>query len=119
MSTPSWSSDLYNLVHDSMPRIPKELRSERPSGWSKSVKEEVWAKGDHVAGEDPNEIRRDSWGNMITKRTMAIDHHIPLAKGGVNNTSNLVPLHKDTNRAKSDHMPGPPKWATNMHGLFK
>jgi 5-methylcytosine-specific restriction endonuclease McrA len=75
------------------------------------VKEEVWSKGYHVNGEDPNYVRKDSDGHIITRDTVAIDHFIPLAKGGTNDLSNLVPLHREANREKSDHIPGlPKKW---------
>lgn len=36
----------------------------------------------------------------------AVDHIIPLARGGVDEASNCQPCHRSCNRTKSDHLPG-------------
>lgn len=117
MAQSPWST--HADQRDRMPRLPVGVRHQRPSGWSKAVKEEVWAKALRVPGEDPSRVRQDAQGNIITRENVAIDHHVPLSKGGPNHITNLQPLHKDANRDKSDHMPTAPAWVASLQSGFR
>lgn len=66
----------------------------------------VWAKGQIVIGYDPNEWRRDTYGNLIrfsdhgnrnSSYGWEIDHIVPVVLGGADDLSNLRPLHWKAN----------------------
>lgn len=66
----------------------------------------IWTKGHIVPGLDPNEWRKDDFGNLIRyqdygNRSSAygweIDHIVAAARGGHDGISNLRPLRCQTN----------------------
>lgn len=75
----------------------------------------VWNKGQIIPGTDPNVVRKDRCGALIrrdkygdtTPRGLGweIDHNVPVAKGGTDDLSNLLPLQWENNRGKSDNFP--------------
>ena len=66
----------------------------------------VWAKGEIIPYRQPDEWRRDDFGNLILFDDYGnrdsiygweIDHIVPLAQGGSNHLSNLRPLYWKAN----------------------
>lgn len=81
--------------------------------FSEQIVNEVWRKAKVITDYDPDVWRQDFAGAWI-KREMygtetnfgwEIDHLVPTAKGGTDNTENLVPLQWKNNRKKSDNFP--------------
>ncbi|MCW1888209.1 MAG: HNH endonuclease [Candidatus Moranbacteria bacterium] len=71
----------------------------------------VWNKATIVPGNDPNVFRKDrfgawiqysAYGNRDHEYGWEIDHIIPVAAGGLDDLSNLQPLHWQVNCKKSD-----------------
>lgn len=82
--------------------------------WSQDKIKQVWEKGVAVPGYNPESYRRDvagawmrfsSYGDVNSDLGWEIDHRKPLAKGGMNDLSNLRPLHWRNNRSKGDNYP--------------
>lgn len=79
----------------------------------------VWNKGVPLPGYDPNEWRRDAFGNAMYRHAYGetsqhgweVDHILPVAKGGRDDLWNLQPLHWEANRRKGDG-------TTGLAGLF-
>jgi hypothetical protein len=75
---------------------------------------EVWKKGRRIKGENPDALRLDAcgalisfeeYGNTDSKHGWEIDHNKPVAKGGTDDLENLFPLQWENNRHKSDNHP--------------
>lgn len=73
----------------------------------------VWGKAKPVDRNDPNIwrkdyagawIRRDQYGKT-TDYGWEIDHLCPIIRGGSDDVSNLLPMHWENNRKKSDDYP--------------
>lgn len=69
-------------------------------------KRAVWQKGEVILGYDPNQYRRDRFGNVMEyshygNRSLLfsweIDHDIPTSLGGADVLSNWQPLNARTN----------------------
>jgi hypothetical protein len=73
----------------------------------------VWEKAQVVEGYDSTKYRKDVCGAWIAwadygKKTLygwAIDHCLPLAKGGTDHLDNLRPMHTENNQSKADEFP--------------
>lgn len=73
----------------------------------------VWDKGFPIVGYSPTTYRKDrfgavmkfsDYGNTNSNYGWEIDHIFPVAKGGIDNISNLEPLNWKSNRFKSDKL---------------
>ena len=71
----------------------------------------VWEKAEKISGKNPHKFRKDrcgatiefeQYGNKFSGYGWEIDHIIPVSKGGDDELSNLQPLHRENNAAKSD-----------------
>ena len=88
------------------------------AAFSNEIVEAVWNKASIQQNNDPNVFRKDYAGAWIrkvdygkqTKYGWEIDHLKPESKGGTDHISNLLPLHWENNRTKSDCYP---KWHTS------
>lgn len=78
-------------------------------------RQQVWEKGQIVAGYDPIILRKDAcgawmrwfdYGSTSSQYGWEIDHIHPEAHGGSDNINNLQPLHWKNNRAKGDSLTG-------------
>ena len=76
--------------------------------------QKVWEKGKEIPGTDPNiwrkdecgaTIKRTEYGNRNSQYGWEVDHIVPESKGGTDHLSNLQPLHRENNQAKSDNYP--------------
>ncbi len=73
-------------------------------------KDNVWDKGKPIRGKDPDQYRKDKYGNKMykpsygkdTKMGWEIDHSKPQSKGGTDHLNNLQPMNTRANRKKSD-----------------
>lgn len=74
----------------------------------------VWNKGRTAAGYDPNSVRldvcgtlmsRNQYGNTASPHGWEIDHIQPVALGGPDAIWNFQPLQWQNNRHKSDNYP--------------
>lgn len=83
-------------------------------GFDAATLRAVWAKGQVVAGYDPNQYRKDrcgawmewaSYGETSSNYGWEVDHMRPLAVGGTDAIVNLQPLHWKNNRGKGDSWP--------------
>lgn len=70
--------------------------------WSVEDKKTIWEKGNHITGYEPNEWRRDKYGNEIkwedygnkkSKYGWEIGQVNLISNGVVNSIVNLHPLH--------------------------
>ncbi len=78
------------------------------------LKQNVWSKGQTIAGHDPDVRRRDACGRAIrfndhgntnSEFGWEIDHIFPTSLGGGDALDNLQPLYWATNRKKGDTYP--------------
>ncbi|UPR33820.1 HNH endonuclease [Vibrio cyclitrophicus] len=80
---------------------------------SKKQIEAVWEKASTIRGKNPNQYRRDAYGNEIYKAAYGtqgtkgweVDHKNPRSKGGSDSTRNLQALQTAENRKKSNAYP--------------
>ena len=93
-------------------RLPSTNRVGQGFNWS--TVEQVWKKGRPVAGYNPNQVRADlcgalmsrsAYGDTNSKYGWEIDHIRPVAHGGSDDFYNLQPLQWQNNRHKSDNWP--------------
>ena len=88
------------------------------------IVQKVWEKGQPLAGEDPNRVRRDRCGAIIHREKFGqssealsggweIDHIKPLAMGGTDEFPNLQPLQWENNRHKGN---AHPSWMCTVEG---
>ena len=75
------------------------------------LKQAVWNKGKIIPGYIGSEWRKDIYGgtmqysqhgNTSSHNGWEIDHIKPIAKGGMDDLSNLQPLYWENNRKKAD-----------------
>jgi 5-methylcytosine-specific restriction endonuclease McrA len=86
------------------------------SNFSEPEKKAVWDKGNKIPGQDPDKLRKDACGAVISwdkhgdttegGRGWEIDHIKPVAAGGGDELSNLQPLQWQNNRKKGDDLTG-------------
>ena len=82
-----------------------------------SVEQQVWEKGEIVAGYDEDKYRKDKCGAWMQRNLRSngvslslhweIDHKNPKNNDGQDNIENLQPLQWENNRGKEDNYP---KW---------
>jgi 5-methylcytosine-specific restriction endonuclease McrA len=79
-----------------------------------STQKAVWRKGIVAPGFDPDVIRKDKCGKLMswsahgdTSSVLGweIDHILPKSKGGSDDLTNLQPLQWENNRTKGDNFP--------------
>ena len=82
--------------------------------------QQVWNKGAIALEHDPNNVRKDIFGNLMVRTLYGslsaygweIDHITAKANGGSDSLFNLQPLHWKANRSKSDRPIG-------LAGMFR
>jgi hypothetical protein len=83
----------------------------------------VWRKASIVSNTKPSIWRKDyagawieynKYGNTNSKYGWQADHLKPLAKGGIDDVSNMLPLHWKNNETKSDDYP---QWNTSVSSV--
>ena len=80
---------------------------------SKKQIEQAWNKAKKFKTLNPNEYRKDIFGNKIRKQSYGtqgemgweLDHSNPKSKGGTESPKNLKPLHWEENRRKGSTYP--------------
>ena len=78
----------------------------------KSIKDRVWDAAKKAQSRDPDQYRRDPYGNLIRKdlygkdaeQGWVVDHITPRSRGGSDNIRNLQALQTATNREKADSL---------------
>ena len=94
-----------------MNRKPNTTVSGGP--FSLYAKEQVWQKGQVVAGYNPKMYRKDQCGAWMKWSAYGttgdygweIDHKFPVSRGGADELRNVQPLHWRNNRGKGDDYP--------------
>ena len=83
------------------------------NSWSKDIKINVWAKGSIIFSLPSDLWRRDvcekimrfsDHGERTSVYGWEIDHIVPVVHGGLDDISNLQPLHWENNAAKGDQL---------------
>jgi len=77
-----------------------------------ATKDKVWNNAKEIRGMDPNEYRKDPYGNIIRyndygtnkKTSWDQDHIIPKSRGGSDSIRNLQALQSRINRSKGDSL---------------
>ena len=80
---------------------------------SKKQIEQAWEKATPFKTLNPNEYRKDRFGNKIRKQSYGtkgeygweLDHKNPLSHGGSDSSRNIEPLHWEENRRKGGKYP--------------
>jgi hypothetical protein len=83
------------------------------ANFTESKKKEIWDKATRVDGNDDDIFRKDPVGAWIKYDQYGqeedygweIDHILPEAKGGTDDTKNLCAMHWKNNRSKADDFP--------------
>ncbi len=78
--------------------------------YTKERLDQIWNKGDKIAGKNPNLYRTDKEGNVMYKPSYGkmsemgwnVDHSKPQAKGGTDHLNNLQPMNSRENSRKGD-----------------
>ena len=81
---------------------------------NETLKNAAWQKALIVVTHDPNDARKDRFGNWIVwndygKKTQfgwEIDHVTPVSWGGLDSHSNVAATHWQANRQKSNNFAG-------------
>ena len=83
------------------------------NSWSEEVIIHVWIKGEVIPRRRSSDWRRDicgvymkfsEFGNRDSICGWEIDHIIPVVHGGLDDISNLQPLHWENNANKGDQL---------------
>ncbi len=75
--------------------------------------DKAWDKARKIRGKNPDDRRRDSFGNEMRKASYGtlgsygweLDHKKPKSKGGTDSSRNIQALHWKANRKKGDKYP--------------
>ncbi len=81
--------------------------------YTKETLDTIFAKGAIIHGKNPNQYRRDEYGNTIFRNSYGkespmgweIDHSNPKANNGTNCSRNLKPVQSSENARKGDTYP--------------
>lgn len=107
-------------------QIPLPVITTSQVRWSAQQIEDVWDKGEIIPNVNPSLYRKDYAGALMFKQNFlnnvsfndavkslnwTIMHQKPLAVGGSNDISNLVPLNNNNAVSKSNNYP---KWKTRI-----
>lgn len=107
-------------------QIPLPVITTSQVRWSAQQIEDVWDKGEIIPNFNPSLYRKDYAGALMFKQNFlnnvsfndavkslnwTITHQKPLAVGGTNDISNLVPLNNNNVVSKSNNYP---KWKTRI-----
>jgi hypothetical protein len=72
--------------------------------------DQIWDKGQRIAGKDPNLYRADKFGNTMYKHSYGktsemgwnVDHSKPQSLGGTDHLNNLQPMNSRANSSKGN-----------------
>ena len=81
--------------------------------YSEEILDQIFAKGQKIAGKNPDLYRRDPMGNEMYRHSYGktsamgwnVDHKHPVAKGGSDVMRNLQPMNSRANSRKGDKYP--------------
>ena len=76
-------------------------------------RENAWKRARTIRGKNPNQYRKDRFGNEIYKaaygkrgkKSWEVDHSKPKSKGGTNSPRNLQAMQTSANRSKGNRYP--------------